>query len=174
MKSVFSKLSLLSLFVLASGATLTAQTLYFGPTGNGGSGTWDAGTTADWSTSVGGSSVVWTNGDLGVFGGTAGTVTIASGGVSASGLTFNTTGYIVGNGGGPLTLTGTPTITTDAGGVDTLSPTAIADTVATSVAGTGKLIVVGSNATSFHLRMDGDAHHQFRRHRAVRQRHGCL
>ena len=80
--------------------------------GTGGSGTWD--TTA----------LIWFNGstfqawnnvafDNGVFGGTAGTVTVGTP-INVHNLTFSVTGYSVV--GGTLTLGGTtPTVTTNAG-----------------------------------------------------------
>jgi fibronectin-binding autotransporter adhesin len=60
----------------------------------GGAGTWDASTTANWWDGT--SNIVWPapggTDDDAVFGGTAGTVTIAAGGITANDLTFNSTG----------------------------------------------------------------------------------
>ncbi len=80
-----------------------------------GSGTWNT-TTANW-VGAGDAHTTWNNGDTAAFGagGTAGTVTVASAGISIGGLTFNSgvTGtYLLS--GGPLTLTGTPVFTANA------------------------------------------------------------
>ncbi|VVD70990.1 autotransporter outer membrane beta-barrel domain-containing protein [Pandoraea fibrosis] len=104
---------MVSAAMLLSGAISTsvgAQTLSFGPTGAGGSGSWDN-TTANWFN--GSTAVPWAGGSTAIFGGTAGTVT-ANGTISVGGATFSTTGYTVT--GGTLALTGTaPTITTNTG-----------------------------------------------------------
>src|SRR6476646_6671638 len=60
-----------------------------GPVVSGGSGTWDSTSNFWWN---GTSDTAWTDGNAAVFAGTAGTVTLA-GPVSATGLTFSTTGY---------------------------------------------------------------------------------
>src|SRR5213082_4013130 len=108
--------------ILAAAATAgpaRAQTFNWDPaqtgTANGGgAGNWDT-TSPFWFNGT--SDVRWPGaGNVAVFGGAAGgavTITTA-GGVSADGLTFNTTGYSVG--GDVLTLTGTaPTVTVGAG-----------------------------------------------------------
>ncbi|MEY4245511.1 MAG: hypothetical protein RLZZ245_3096 [Verrucomicrobiota bacterium] len=80
---------------------------------DGGSGTWDS-LLINWDdAATGGASVAWpttgTDNDA-VFGGTAGTVIVDAGGVTANDLTFNTAGYIIQD--GQITLNGTtPTIT---------------------------------------------------------------
>lgn len=85
------------------------------PPASGGSGTWDAGSTANWYN--GSTDVVWPTSGIdndAVFPSSAGTVTVAAGGVTANDLTFNTSGYIIQ--GDPLTLNGTTaTITTGTG-----------------------------------------------------------
>jgi fibronectin-binding autotransporter adhesin len=68
---------------------------------SGGNGTWDAGTTAAWDI-AGVPGQLWTNGNDAEFNGAAGTVTVASGGVSVEFATFNTSGYTLT--GGPITL----------------------------------------------------------------------
>ncbi|MDB6058986.1 MAG: outer rane autotransporter barrel, partial [Verrucomicrobiales bacterium] len=65
--------------------------------GIGGAGTWDT-TTANFNPSVAGTgtAAVFSSAGYTVFGGTAGTVTLASGGVTANGgLRFDTTGYTI-------------------------------------------------------------------------------
>ncbi|HEX7261488.1 MAG TPA: autotransporter-associated beta strand repeat-containing protein, partial [Luteolibacter sp.] len=116
--------------------------------GDGASG----GTAGDWSTGlsnwdVGVSPyVAWpgagTDNDA-VFGGTAGTVTLATA-ITANDLTFNTTGYTITN--GTLTLNGTsPTITTGTG-VTTTIGSAIAGSAGLQKSGDGTLIL--SNTTN--------------------------
>lgn len=65
--------------------------LQWGTAGAGGTGTWDA-TTANWWNGT--AQVPWTDGGTAVFGGTAGTVSVASF-VAASKLVFTTPGYRV-------------------------------------------------------------------------------
>ena len=83
------------------------------PNPDGGAGTWDVNTTANWWNGT--ASVVWpalggTNDDA-IFANTAGTVTLAAGGVTANDLAFRTSGYTIQS--NTLTLNGTtPTITT--------------------------------------------------------------
>jgi autotransporter-associated beta strand protein len=109
----------------------------------GGSGTWDT-TTANWFNGT--ALVPWPGGQVAVFGGTVtgtSTVTIAPGGVSATGLTFNSDGYVLT--GDPLTLTGvTPTITV-AGVLNATVSSAIAGTAGLTKAGTGYLTLSGAN-----------------------------
>jgi autotransporter-associated beta strand protein len=117
----------------------------------GGTGTWDSNTTANWWN--GAANVVWpdtgTDNDA-TFGGTAGTVTISS--VTANDLTFNSNGYIL-SGASTLTLNGTtPTITTNAG-----SPATIGNATATVIAGSAGLVKAGTNT----LTLDGSAVNTF-------------
>ena len=91
------------LLYLAAAAMLALPTALSAATQYGaGAFTWDNGTTAKWSPTPGGPlyNSVWTAGNDAVFGGTAGTVTVAS--PTAHNLTFTTTGYILS---GPSTLT---------------------------------------------------------------------
>jgi autotransporter-associated beta strand protein len=113
---------------------------------SGGTGTWDAAATKNFYT--GSTDVTWANATLGdttVFGGTVGTVTINSAGVTASNLVFNTPGYILS--GGPITMMGNQTITNDtvgvAGNVTITSP--LAGTAGLTIAGAGKVILAGAN-----------------------------
>lgn len=74
----------------------------------GGSGAWNT-TTPNWNTSSTGSGTqgVYTQADISDFNGTAGTVTIAAGGITTDGgLQFDTSGYTIG--GGTLTLGSSP------------------------------------------------------------------
>jgi fibronectin-binding autotransporter adhesin len=101
---------------------------------DGGAGTWINGTSTNWDTlPFGGADSVWTNGDIAVFGGTAATATIGSGGVTVGGLLFNTTGYTLAAGTNGLTFgSGADQVWLSAGLNG--SPTA---TVSGTVAGTG-------------------------------------
>ena len=88
-------------------STAHAQTLSWGPSGGGGSGTWNN-TTVNWFN--GSTAVPWAGGDTAVFGGTAGTVTV-NGTVAVGGATFNTNGYTITGGtlaiaGSALTISG--------------------------------------------------------------------
>ncbi|MEO5716092.1 MAG: autotransporter-associated beta strand repeat-containing protein [Luteolibacter sp.] len=111
---------------------------------DGGTGTWNANSTANWWN--GASDVVWPNTGTdndAVFANTAGTVTI-SGGVTANDLTFSTTGYTLA--GSTLTLNGTtPTITvTNSPDTATIS-SVIAGSSGLTKAGAGTLTLTGSN-----------------------------
>ena len=103
-------------FGLALAAVSSAASLTWGPSGAGGSGTWNANCTANWFNGT--SAVKWPapggTDDDAVFAGTSGTVSLATGGITANDLTFNTTGYIIQS--QTLTLNGTtPTITAGTG-----------------------------------------------------------
>ncbi|TPK44216.1 autotransporter outer membrane beta-barrel domain-containing protein [Mesorhizobium sp. B2-5-4] len=131
-----TKASALTLLLSATALTSAgAQTLSFGPTGAGGSGTWDT-STSNWFD--GSTAVPWAGGDTAIFGGTAGTVTV-SGTVSTAGATFNTTGYTVT--GGTLALSGaTPTITTDAG---------VSAAISSAISGSATLVKSGVGTLTF-------------------------
>lgn len=110
----------------------------------GGAGTWDT-TTANWWN--GSTNVLWptagTNNDA-VFGGTAGAVTVAAGGVTANDLTFDTTGYTLS--GGTITLNGaTPTLSAGSGISATISST-IASTTGVTKTGAGTVALSGNNS----------------------------
>jgi autotransporter-associated beta strand protein len=96
-----------SLFGSKSRADLNWDPTLTNTANGGGAGTWDN-TTANWFN--GSSDVPWDSTGA-TFGGPAGgTVTVDPGGVSATGLTFNTTGYTLA-GTGAITLTATNGIT---------------------------------------------------------------
>jgi len=119
------------------GESLSAAPLYWGATGNGGSGTWNIGTTANWND--GGASTAWQdfggNDYAAVFSGTAGTVNLASN-INAHRITFQSAGYTLQ--GGSLTLTGSaPTLATDANA-----------TIASALTGSAGLIKAGAATLS--------------------------
>ncbi|XHR27107.1 MAG: autotransporter-associated beta strand repeat-containing protein [Chthoniobacteraceae bacterium] len=100
------------IFLLIPGHRLHAATSTYywdtngSTTGLGGSGTWDASTTSDWSTSGTGNvaTTTWTNtSDLAIFKGTAGTVTV-SGSVNVGQISFQSAGYTLT--GGTITYAG--------------------------------------------------------------------
>ena len=105
------------------------------PNPDGGAGTWDVNTTANWWDSA--SNVVWPalggTDDDAIFANTAGTVTLAAG-VAANDLTFSSTGYLIQS--NSLTLNGTtPTLTTDPG---------VSATISSVVSGAAGLVKGGS------------------------------
>jgi len=125
------------------------------PNPAGGGGTWDSNLTSNWWDGV--INVNWPAlgglDDDAVFANTAGTVSIASGGVTANDLTFNTTGYIVQ--GNTLTLNGaTPTITTGSGITAALN-SVIAGSSGLTKSGSGTLTLGGSNTFTGGLTIRG-------------------
>ena len=117
------------------------------PSPDGGSGTWDVNSTANWWD--GATDVVWpaaggTNDDA-VFANTAGTVTLAAGGITANDLAFSSTGYLIQS--NTLTLNGTtPTITTDPDVSATIS-SIVAGSVGLVKSGGGTLALSGATNT---------------------------
>lgn len=86
--------------------------------GLGGTGTWDTATLNWWDSTAPANDIAWTDGNVAIFTGSPGVVTIpASQMRSATGLTFNTDGYEIAAGGttaatrGDLSFSVTPTIT---------------------------------------------------------------
>ena len=126
---------------VTDGVILNAATnqTWLGDGGSGGNGTW--GTPADWSPAT------WMAGNIAIFGGTAGTVTVGS--QSASGLTFNVGGYTLSNvTSGTLTLSTGSVITTN-GGTTTFASTlnlAGAGGVALTKTGAGTLALSTNNS----------------------------
>ncbi len=119
---------------------------------NGGSGTWDAGTTANWTDAAGSTAQTWSQGSLATFGGTAGTVTVATATApQAVGLEFVTSGYTLT--GGPVTLAsfaGAPlsrVLVDDgtAGGGTATVASALTGTQGLEKTGPGTLILSGAN-----------------------------
>lgn len=135
--------------VLAIGAAAAADR-YWDPNatavGRGGAGTWNT-TSSLWSPSgdgVSGPYSAWSNGtlDKAIFGGTAGTVTLGTP-ITANGLTFETSGYVLNS--GTLTLGGTtPTITTNTSATATIN-SILAGTAGLTKAGAGTLSLNGVN-----------------------------
>ncbi|HEX8915276.1 MAG TPA: hypothetical protein VF796_23185, partial [Humisphaera sp.] len=113
------------------------------PNADGGAGTWDLGTTANWDTAaIGGTDSVWTNINLdtAVFGGTASTAAspVALGaGITVGGLSFNTTGYVV--------STGANTLTFGAADNTVLLNNVAAATITGSVGGTSKNVTLSTS-----------------------------
>ena len=119
-------------------AALNQTTLNWTPGGssntNGGAGNWlPQGTAGDTSWGGGG----WNNANVAIFAGTGGAVAIGTGGVSAQGIQFNTTGYTLGTAGGPA-------ITLTSGGVVQVTHSTDTDTINAPIAGTVGLNKVGA------------------------------
>jgi fibronectin-binding autotransporter adhesin len=117
--------------------------------GLGGTGTWDAGTTANWNDSTGtGTAIVWVNGNNAIFSGIAGTITLNSA-VTARSLLFSVNGYGI-TGSGTLTLTNTgsggpgPATIEVQNGVVSIG-TQISGTDGMSKTGSGILVLSGTN-----------------------------
>jgi autotransporter-associated beta strand protein len=125
------------------------------PNPDGGTGTWDVNTTVNWWD--GAANVKWpvlggTNDDA-VFANTAGTISLATGGVTANDLTFNTTGYLIQS--NTLTLNGTtPTITTATGVSATINST-ISGAAGLVKSGDGTLILGAANNFSGGMTLNG-------------------
>ena len=117
--------------------------------GSGGTGTWNL-SNLNWSPNGDGVSGPfvrpWENGtvDNAIFGGTAGTVTVAVP-VTVGNITFNSAGYILN--GSTLTLAGpAPTITTNIGNSNVAINSTIAGSSGLVKAGSGGLILNGTNS----------------------------
>ena len=143
----------LLLATISSSVTFAQVSLTWSADGLGGSGTWDAGITANW---FNGSPVVWpatsSGGDTAYFAGTAGPISVGSGGVAATVLYFTADGYNLG-GSGVLTLDGSlavPTIDVGSGLTATIN-SVIAGTNGFSKVDAGKLILGGSNTFSGNI-----------------------
>ena len=143
----------LMLAAVLPGIASAQVSLTWSADGSGGSGTWDAGITPDW---YNGSAVIWpatsSGGDTAYFAGTAGNVSVASGGAAATTLFFTADGFDVG-GSGTLTLDGSLTVPTiDVGsGLTATINSVIAGTNGFSKVDTGKLILGGSNTFSGNI-----------------------
>ncbi len=120
--------------------------LLWGASGGGGTGTWNVNNTANWYDGV--AATRWQ--DFGgtdymaVFGGTAGTVSLAAN-VKANRLTFNTTGYILQT--NALTLNGVAPVITTSGGVTATIRSPLAGVAGLRKDGPGTLnLTSGSNS----------------------------
>jgi autotransporter-associated beta strand protein len=120
--------------------SLAADPLYWGASGNGGSGTWDSGSTANWYD--GGHATPWH--DFGgtnyaaVFGGSGGTVNVSPG-LKANRVTFTADGYTLQ--GSALTMSGTNPVIETTSGVTSTFATAPAAASGFTKAGAGTLNV---------------------------------
>lgn len=121
--------------VTAPAAVLTWQ---------GGDGTWNT-TDSNWRNGT--STALWTDSTSGAnFAGTAGTVTIGAGGVTATSLSFNTTGYELVGTDTLSIVAGVPSITVASGVTATISgPISITGTTTTlgALSGGGTLVLNG-------------------------------
>jgi fibronectin-binding autotransporter adhesin len=125
-----------------------------GGASSGGTGTWDNGTTADWYAGTA-PDVVWTNGNVANFNGSAGTVTLGSN-VTAAGMTFTTSGYVLATGGytlldsGQVNFNSNVTITGTGGMVEMMSGTlTVTNAVgATLTVGTGGILDFAGTSNS--------------------------
>jgi autotransporter-associated beta strand protein len=119
--------------------------------GMGGTGTWDTTTTDRFRNGASGTtSFRWVNSSTGndhtaVFGGTAGTVSLATGGVTASGLQFDTTGYAIQS--DTLTLAGTTPLISVSTGTATIT-SVLASSSGLEKTGSGTLVLDAANTVS--------------------------
>lgn len=110
--------------------------------GDGGSGTWNT-TSTNWDpTLITGSKWINANNDTAVFGSGVGTVSLAAVPISAGGLTFVTTGYVIQN--NTLTLAGSATINTNS--VSATISSILAGSAGMTKTGSGTLILSGANS----------------------------
>ena len=139
-------------FSITSSASLVWDLNGKGTAGTGGAGTWDTTTPGRFSNSVGDTYFHWVNSSTGndhtaVFGGTAGAVSLASGGVIASGLTFDVNGYTIQS--NTLTLAGaTPTISVTTAGHSATISSILAGSTGLTKSGAGTLNITGTNSTN--------------------------
>ncbi len=113
---------------------------------------WDT-TTANWT----GFGTTWpsssTTNDDAVFSGTAGTVSIASGVVTANELTFNTTGYLIQN--NTLTLDGTAPAITAGSGVTAQISSVVAGSAGFTKKSAGTLVLSNANSIGGTITLPG-------------------
>lgn len=127
-----------SIALLCLASTPAQADLNWGPGGAGGAGTWiDDDVTLNW---FNGANVDWSPGNLAIFGGTAGPVTVSGTIAGVSGITFNTGGYTVA--GGTLALAA-PAITVGSGLNATIGST-LAGTTGLTLAGGGTLTLTAA------------------------------
>ncbi len=130
--------------------------------GTGGTGTWDASSNNLFSSSSNGTRFRWVNSSSGndhtaVFAGIAGTVSVASSGVTASGLQFDVDGYTIQNNAIALSGSTTPTIAvTTAGHTATIS-SQLSGTNGLAKSGAGTLVFAGNNGYSGGTTINGGA-----------------
>ena len=143
-------------FTMTANAVAASTSLYWDANGVlagvGGAGVWDT-TTSNWNTladGTGDARLFGATNDA-VFGGSAGNVTIAGGGVIAAGLRFDVSGYTVS--GGALTLTGLGSIKTI--GISTTISAPIAGTSGLTKSGGGLLTLSGPNNFTGDVAING-------------------
>jgi len=136
------------------GALDSAAPLQWGSSGGGGSGTWDANTTADWFDGTNTTKWVDTGGTdyAAIFAGSAGTVSLASG-INANHLTFNTSGYTLLN--NPLNLNGTTPTITIASNVTTTIGSLINSSAGLTKTGAGTLVLTNANTYTGNTTING-------------------
>ena len=120
----------------------------------GGTGTWDTNTTANWWNAA--ANEAWpANGgtdDNAIFGGTAGTINIAPAGVAVRSITVNTAAYTIS--GGPIILNGqNPVITANHGGNTTNIASVIAGSAGLSKSGPSTVQLRAANRYSGDTRV---------------------
>ena len=137
-----------ALMVTGSGMTGTSTFDVSGQQYATGSFTWDDGMVANWSPNTGGNydSSIWLAGNNAIFEGTAGTVSLASGGTTANTITFNTTGYTIQN--DTLTLSGPASIIHNGGAITSTINSIIAGSAGLNIEGGGTLTLGNSNTYS--------------------------
>lgn len=139
--------------------SLNAATFFWDPTftagtAGGGAGAWDNLSTGNWWDNIGASLVTWNNvgANTAVFGGAAGgLVTLNGGGITAGGLSFNTTGYQLFS--STLTLaapsgTNSPVIAVNGIGARAIIDSIVAGSSGFTKTGAGTLLL-SNNANSF-------------------------
>ena len=142
-----SSLAIAATMALAGSARTHAAILNWDPLGNlsnsGGTGPWNT-TSSFWNNA--GVDQMWINANLDTarFGGTGGTVTLATG-ITVGGLNFNVDGMTITA--DTLTLGGTATVNVTAGATATISST-LAGTAGALVAGGGTLVLTQANSIS--------------------------
>ena len=141
-----------ALAALLAASPSNAATLYWDGTSStanadGGNGSWNDNSTANWDTlALGGADSVWLNSnpDIAVFGGTAGTVSLTSA-ITTGGITFNTTAYALASDIGTHTLSfGTGDNTILFNNIATASTSSTAG-IGVKLGGSGNVILTTSN-----------------------------
>ncbi|WP_367871012.1 beta strand repeat-containing protein [Luteolibacter sp. Populi] len=134
-----------SLVLLAAALPVHSADLFWDGTdltadADGGAGVWDTSATNWDSLATAGVDTAWTSAQSAIFGGAAGTVSVAASGITAAGITFNTTGYTVQD--NTLSL-GSGAINTAPGVEATIGSTINGSLTKT---GAGTLVLTGTNS----------------------------
>ena len=111
----------------------------------GGTGSWDT-TFGNWTTDGGANNIAWTNGGnvTAVFGGTAGSVTLVSN-IVAGGMSFSSSGYLIGADAGNTLTLAAPTIGVANGGDMATISAPLAGSAGLAKTGAGSLVISGAN-----------------------------